>query len=95
MHIPGVTCKWLFPWPPPSRGGKETIVVCDECRRPVARLLEDGALRIESRHGGKRHVTIVPRGKLIEQGGQEGGRSPKSNRPPYKAEEIGGGLAGY
>jgi len=39
-------------------------IPCSECHRPVGYILPNGDLRIESRHGGKRHVSLLPDGEL-------------------------------
>ena len=53
------------------RSGEECMskpsVVCDECSRPVMTMdLDNEVVRIESRHGGQRHVTVLGFQQLVD-----------------------------
>lgn len=45
----------------------KTVLTCDECSRP-AMTMDPGkeVIRIESRHGGQRHVTVLSFQQLID-----------------------------
>ena len=46
---------------------KATALTCDECTRPVLTIDPDsGVIRIESRHGGHRHVTMLTIQQFLE-----------------------------
>ncbi len=46
---------------------KNPALTCDECSRPVMTLDPDNeVVRIESRHGGHRHVTVLSFQQLID-----------------------------
>ena len=51
----------------PGAAVKRETLTCDECSRPVMTLDPDNeVVRIESRHGGHRHVTVLGFREIID-----------------------------